>query len=350
MAKVSGPAPYPYVCTRLRVRKAKLLPREDYLRILNMGLPEIARFIEETQYKQEIDELAGSFQGIDLIEIALSWNLAKEYQNILKITPGVLKEFTRAYLSRFDIQNVLTILRGKMQGVPAGRIKEILVPAGELDSRFLDRLLDESLPDNIIGALRGSKLYSIVAREYPAAAEHGSLSQMENELYKQFYANLMEDAASGVKGGRQFLEYIRLDIDITNIKNLFRFRSDQLEEDIGDMMIPGSTFSIRELQRLDGIENQDEFIDALMAKIRTKPLLEVLDKLRGDHSVRDAEIELIRFQLDQMDRLSKRHPFSIHPVLAYLERKKYEVINLRAVARGKEADLPPERIREYLVM
>ena len=124
-------APYIYVCTRMRVRKAKLLPREEYMRMLNMSLPEITRFIGETEYKQEIDELGTIFKGIDLIEVALSWNLAKEYQKIQEITPGNLKQFTRAYLRRWDIQNILTILRGKMQGVKAGKIKEILIPAGQ---------------------------------------------------------------------------------------------------------------------------------------------------------------------------------------------------------------------------
>ena len=43
-------APYIYVCTRMRVRKAKLLPREEYMRMLNMSLPEITRIIGETEY------------------------------------------------------------------------------------------------------------------------------------------------------------------------------------------------------------------------------------------------------------------------------------------------------------
>ena len=32
-----------------------------------------------------------TFKGIDLIEVALGWNLAKEYQKILEITPGNFK-------------------------------------------------------------------------------------------------------------------------------------------------------------------------------------------------------------------------------------------------------------------
>ena len=64
---MSGPAPYIYVSTRMRVRKAKLIPREEYLRMLNMGLPEFTRLIEEMEYKREIDELSASLSGVDLI-------------------------------------------------------------------------------------------------------------------------------------------------------------------------------------------------------------------------------------------------------------------------------------------
>ncbi len=162
---VSISAPYIYVCTRMRIRKAKLLPKEEYMRMLNMSISEITRIISETEYKQEIDELGNTFKGIDLLEVALSWNLAKEYQQILDITPGTLKQFTRAYLRYWDIQNVLTILRGKSQGEKAGRIKEVLVPAGSLDKVMLDRLLAEDNTDRIIEALKGRRFYPVLARD-----------------------------------------------------------------------------------------------------------------------------------------------------------------------------------------
>lgn len=348
--KRTGPVPYEYVCTRMRVRKAKLLTREDYLRMLNMSLPEITRFIEETQYKREIDELGTSFQGIDLMEIALSWNLAKEYQNIQEITPGNLKQFTKSYLRRWDIQNVLTILRGKVQGVKQGKIKEILIPAGELDKVFLDRLLKEDTPDRVVEALKGKSLYSTLSSGLAAALAEGSFADLENALYRQFYADLLEEASSGIKGGRQFLDYIRLEIDITNIRNMFRLRADRLHEDARAMMIAGGTFSADEFQRLISMEDQDEFIDALKNRIRSRPLLEMLDTLRADKTLRDVEIELIKYQIGEMESMSKLNPFSIHPILTYLEKKKYEIINLRALARGKEAKLPTERIKGYLVI
>jgi V/A-type H+-transporting ATPase subunit C len=351
MAEISsGPVPYVYVCTRMRVRKSKLIPREDYLRILNMSLPEITRFIEETEYKKEIDELAPSFQGIDLVELALSWNLAKEYQQIQKITPGVLKRFTQSYLLRWDIQNVLTILRGKAQGMSTGKIREVLVPAGELDRVFLDRLLKEDSPVRIVEALKGHSIYQILSEGLDAALEEESFARIENELYKQFYANLLSEAMSGFRGGKQFLEYIMLDIDITNIRNMFRLRMDRLQEDARTMVVKGSTFSADEFQHLISIDDQKEFIDALKAKVRLKPLIAMLDMVESEKTLREIEIELIKVQLSQMESLSKLNPFSIHPILTYLEKKKYEIFNLRAIARGKEVALPVERIRGYLVM
>jgi V/A-type H+-transporting ATPase subunit C len=351
MAVVSfGPGPYTYVCTRLRVRKAKLLPREEYLRMLNMSLPEITRFIEETEYKAEIDELGSAFSGIDLMEVALSWNLAKEYQKILEITPGVLNQFTMSYLRRWDILNVLTILRGKYQGVKAGRIKEILIPAGTLDKTVLDRLLAEDSVERIVEFLKGRRLYPVLERELPDAIETGSFARLENELYKQFYEDLFTEARSGVKGGNVFREYIRLEVDIRNIQNMFRLRMGRAEGDIRDLLIPGGSFSIDEMQRIWGIENTGEFIDAIQKKAGFESVTALLEDIRNKRSIHEIEIELTRIMLAQMERLSKRYPFSICPILVYLEKKKYEVQNLRALARGKEAKLPPDRIKTYLVV
>ena len=348
---VNMSAPYIYVCTRMRVRKAKLLPKEEYMRMLNMSIPEITRFIEETQYKKEIDEQATMFKGVNLLEIALSWNLAKEYQKIQEITPGSLKQFTKAYLRSWDIQNVLNLLRGRMQGVKTGKIKEIIIPAGSLGIAELDRMLAEESPERIIDLLKDHRMYPVIAREFPTAKETGSFSKMENELYKQFYADIIRDARSGgVAGGDKFLAYIRLEIDIKNVKTLFRLRADKISADAHELYIAGGTMSATDFANLNTIKDANEFIDSVKALVKTESLHTLLDELKGEKKVRDIEVRLTRVQLEQMERMSKRNPFSIYPILVYLEKKKYEVFNLRALARGKASKLPSEKIADYLVI
>lgn len=357
MTATFGPSPYIYVCTRLRVRKKKLIPREEYMRMLHMGLPEITRLIQETEYKREIDELSTSFSGINLLELALSWNLAKSYQNVLKILPAGLKEMTSSYLRRWDIQNVLTILRGKEQKMKPGRIKEVLIPAGELDRGFLDRLIAMDSNDEIVESLKGWRLYSTLESEYRKVPEVGSFARMENVLYRRFYAEIIRDAESGVKGGKEFLEFIRLDIDIRNLQNLLRIRLQGEKAEISDYMIPGGSFTVEELSALNRIEGREEFYERLERSLRNRAFAEFIERLKSSETkaeeerrLEESQVALTRIQLAQMERMSKMHPFSIWPILAYLELKKFEIYNLRAITRGKEANLPMERIRNYLVI
>lgn len=356
MTATFGPSPYIYVCTRLRVRKKKLIPREEYMRMLHMGLPEITRLIQETEYKKEIDELSTSFSGINLLELALSWNLAKSYQNVLKILPPGLKEMTSSYLRRWDIQNVLTILRGKEQGMKAGRIKEVLIPAGELDRAFLDKLVALESNDAVIEALRGWRLHRTLESEYREVPQVGSFARLENVLYRQFYAEIIGDAGM-VKGGKEFLDFIQLEIDSRNLQNLLRLRLQGEKGEIAEYMIPGGTLAVDALVQLHRIEERGEFYEQLERTLKNRAFVPFIQALKAAQSreeeerrLEESQIALTRLQLAEMEKMSKMHPFSIWPVLAYLELKRFEIYNLRAITRGKEANLPMERIRNYLVM
>jgi V/A-type H+-transporting ATPase subunit C len=116
------------------------------------------------------------------------------------------------------------------------------------------------------------------------------------------------------------------------------------------MFIPGGTLNVSGFSSLHAIRDQNEFIDMLKSNVKNDALHTLLDELKGKKMIHDIEARLTRVQLEQMERLSKRNPFSIHPILVYLEKKKYEVFNLRALARGKESRLPSEKIVDYLVM
>jgi V/A-type H+/Na+-transporting ATPase subunit C len=55
-----------------------------------------------------------------------------------------------------------------------------------------------------------------------------------------------------------------------------------------------------------------------------------------------------RYRLHRLDDIARRYPFSILPILSYLEHKRYEVNNLRTIARGKQFGLESDQIKKYL--
>ena len=106
------------------------------------------------------------------------------------------------------------------------------------------------------------------------------------------------------------------------------------------MMIPGGTFSVDELQQILEVEDRDEFIDALKKRVKMVPLLNTLEDIRRMSALHEIEVALTPCQPRPDGADIKRYPFSVLPVIVYLEGEEAEVANLRALARGKEAGIP----------
>ena len=47
---------YPYTYARVSAMKGKLIQRDQYQKMLRMGTNEVTKFLQETEYRKEIDE------------------------------------------------------------------------------------------------------------------------------------------------------------------------------------------------------------------------------------------------------------------------------------------------------
>ncbi len=363
-----------YACTRFRVRRTGLLPREEYLRIMQMSIPEIVTYLGRSEeYGQDIDDCMHDFAGAQLIEEAVNRSLARAFRQALAIAPGGLHTLTGEYLARWDIANVMAVLRGTLHNVPRQQVRDLLIPAGEVDSVLLDHLLDLKSCDEILDALLDWRFHPVLAEYYRVCGEQGISARIEGELYRQYYAGLLGPAPSGCRGCPEMAAYLRFEIDIANMKNLIRLHCAEEACDltvIDRTMIPGGYIPISLFRRLYGIETEGEFVNLFLETDIVPVLARAVRELRQDpdfssidaaelvwrrwhqrrRPVHEVEMAVTRIRLHQMEALSRRHPFSVLPVLAYLERKKYEVFNLRAIARGKAFGLPSERIWQYIVL
>ena len=362
-----------YACTRFRVRRTALLPREEYLRIMRMSIPEVVTHLGRRGYGQEITDLSHDYAGARLIEAAVNRNLAQSFRHAMAIAPGDLRTLTGEYLNRWDIANVMAVLRGTVHNIPRRRVRDLLIPAGEIDSALLDRLLELTTCGEALDALRDWRLYPVLAEYYRICGEKGVFARIENELYRQYYAGLLGLGATGCSGCQELIAYLRFEIDITNMRNLLRIRCAEEACEIGVIdrtMIPGGRIPIGVFRRLFGIETEEEFVNVFLRTDIVPVLAKAVRELRRDPNfsstdaaelvwqrwhqhrrpVHEIGMAVTRVRLRELEALSRRHPFSVLPVLAYLERKKYEVANLRAIARGKAFGLAPERIWQYIVL
>src|SRR5688572_6873952 len=158
-----GGGNYAYVSARVRAKKTQLLAADEYPKLLAREASEIARALQEGAYKGEIDELAARYRGAELVERATRLNLGRTYAQVLGFATGELQSAIQAYLARYDVYNVKTILRGKFARAKPEDILDETIPAGTLAPRLAELTRLERL-DDVVEALRGTPFHKVLAQ------------------------------------------------------------------------------------------------------------------------------------------------------------------------------------------
>ncbi len=342
---------YPYACARIRGKKSLLLTKDTYPKLLMMDLNEIGRFMGETQYKQEIAELALRYEGVNLIELATSKNLARVYSEILGFTTGELRDMIAAYLGLWDVWNVKTIIRGKYYGASLEDIREDLVPAGRLKEEDLNSMLAmNSIPE----VLDGLKKYGMAIPEDIRAVyeKEGLLSAIEDYLDKLYYSGLLVTIDVRNRPEQRLMSYMRVEIDATNLMTLLKLKIEGLSPDkIVSYHIPGGqTLNEKEFARLAALEN----VEAISAELAKYPFFEdikdSLEIMKQTRSLTEVSLAMKRHVLKEAETFSRVYPLSVLPIIDFMRRKKNEVDNIRIIARGKQSGLDTETIKKLLVV
>ena len=366
---------YPYAVARIAAMRSRLLPKDQYTKLLQMDIPEIARFIEESEYKREIDELATRFSGIDLLELALNLNLARTFKTILGFSEGELALFVSAYLRRWDVWSLKSIIRGKYYNASLDEILQTIVPAGDLTIDFLIHLAKLGTIDEILEELRKKRsiFYPPLAMAKDEFDQTKTLAPLENALDKAYYSSVFEDieAVKGIdpytsvtgpltsitgllmpKSLRMFLEFFRTEIDVVNLKTLFRLKRETIDpaEVVKYMVEGGIRLSGEQLDRLASASSFADFIAMLPETYYYREIGEAIPTIEATGSLNDVEIALQKVLISTAQMISYEFPLSIAPILWYMIRKNSEVYNLCVIARGKETRLSTDTIKKQLVI
>src|SRR3989442_5354306 len=193
--------------------------------MLKMEIPKIARVLGEGAYKEQVLALGTNLSGVDLIETATSRNLAAVYTQIIEFSEGELRQMIGWYLDRFDVQNVKTIVRGKVFGASSAEILEDIVAAGSMRESFLQSLIDLPTLDEVFDRLDGT----IHAQALHALGKKPSQVQRWNEwevlVTELYYENLLAGVPERTVGTRLIRVLIRRKIAIAKLHTLLPHRA-----------------------------------------------------------------------------------------------------------------------------
>ena len=339
---------YPYTYARISAMKAKLIKKDMYSKLMKMGINEITRYMQETEYKKEIDELASTRRGIELIENALNINMLRTFIKLKKISEDKsLRELIEAYMMRRDIWNIKTILRGRHSRQKDEEVKELILPLGKLDESFFIELMKKESVEEIAKSLKFIRFEHLM-KTIPAYREKKNLFELENALDHDYYSYLIEFSERLPRQGQFFREFVENEIDILNIKALLRLKKAGVDKrDIErHLFYPGARLGSSMLRKLAGAED----ISSMLKSLQGAGYGRIAREIEKKESIIDIELKLNKYLLDKAVLLLHKHPLSVDVILGYMFAKEIEIKNLKTIIKGKQLGMSEEFIESELVI
>ncbi|QKQ98010.1 hypothetical protein GKQ38_00530 [Candidatus Nanohaloarchaea archaeon] len=325
---------YPYMYARVSAKKAKLLESSDYENFMKMGVNEISRNLEEGEYKEDIDALGSNYDGVRLVELGLTRNLARSLSELVEMAPEDLSEILEAYLRRYDILSIKRLLRWKLSDQGDLDIESILTPVSSFTYKELKELSEKDL-DEIVDELDFDA--KIDYSNYLEGKE--SVSEIETALDQAHFDEL--ELLAGEVRSEEFQNFLKREMEHQNLTVALRLKKHgQGREEIRERMIENGGSEI--VDKVIEAEDLNHAVEILAEEERISSTDEDLEEIE-----RELEVKRLRKAL----KMLHTEPLGLTSIIGYVVAKITEVENLRMLIRAKETGIHNiETIRRNLIV
>lgn len=346
---------YGYANARIRALKSCLLNRQDYEALIaaaNGGA--LIQLLAQSAYKADVEAALVRYAGIHCVADALRRNVTRTVGSLRRFFDGRARELIEQLVARWDLFNLIAILRGQARGVAAEEILSALVPAGALTENELRELVKRPTIQATGELMLTWRLPFAGAVAEALRLSGGDLASVESRLYQIHFRDAL--ARLGTETNDELVrEMLKTEIDVTNLALLLRLAPLRRQssptalslslDKMSEVLNPGGSLPPYLLAEL--AEAAD--VEALIGQLGDVPygaaLRQRLEQYRQSGDVTVLERALEKLLALKGTRMFHRDPLTIGIAIGYLWAKTTEAVNIRMISQGKELGWPADMIR-----
>ena len=335
----------------LKVAKTQFLQRKDYEDMFRLSNPEdFISYASSRGYNEEIS-MSSDYKGLDLIEASNNLHLARTNRRALAVTPQNGKDLIVSYVTKWDIQNIKTILVSKNLNLRIEQTSLNLVSetntqlgvfAGLLDANDYRNLIQmDNIEDIIAYTLKFGYGKALLAYmdEYRKTNNISTLL-LSLDLY---YFDLMKDKFRFYSGSEgPILRFIRKTIDVKNIMTLLKFVEFGSEQLTSNYILNGGSLPQQLIDDLSKSTDVEEFVNKLKVYA---DLSKGYDFYKRRGSLVGIEGELNRNLYWEFINILEMSALSLNNIIAFLLRAEAEWKDLRNLAFSRYYGIEEETIK-----
>lgn len=349
------PGDYGYANARIRALKACLLDRQAYDSLIAAASVEaLIQMLARTAHKPDVEAALLRYQGVQCLADALRRNLARTIGSMRRFFEGRARELVELLVARWDLFNLIAILRGQVRGVAAADILNALVPAGALAETELRELIKQPTIQATGELMLTWRLPFAGALAEALRRAGGELASVETRLHEIRFRDAL--SRLGPEPNDELVrEMLETEIDVANLALLIRLSTLRGEAgqtaarsrfpDTSRMLIAGGRLPLHLLAELTDPANVETMVGRLAETPYGRALRQRVEPYRQSGDATALERALEEQLALKGIRMFYRDPLTIGMAIGFLWAKTTEAANLRLIAQGKELGWPVDEIR-----
>jgi ATP synthase A1 C subunit len=350
---LSGPAAamhFGYSSARVKAMESRLISKKTMQEIINAkDASSIIAILFKEDYKNDLEEFGGLEIKEEMIDFALSKNLAKNVAKLVQISPTTERKLMRAIEGKWDLYNVKIVIEAKDRGASYESIARYLMDYGIYNLAFVREVMREDSIEGIIGKCMINSPYSGILREALDSYKKSrnaidAVATIDRQYYKALGSVITGLRVMAMNSART----LKMDIDMKNIMLLIKAkRADMKFGDISGNIIGNGNISSHELEQ---VYNGSKDIPSMVSQIKQYDLKEATDMFtKGRNQLLLFEISMRNALFKMSSRLLNHRILTFGTILAYAYMKEIEVFTLRILINSKIYGLSREEVQRLII-
>lgn len=361
MSVLTQHADFVYGNTRLRARKAELLAAADYDALLEGDLDAVKALLGETVYRRELEAAQAVHSGKLALHDALRRHLARVLTELRSFYQGRSRELVDLLLARYDLHNLLALLRGQVHAQSAERTRLAVIPFGHLGGPAGEEIAMQREPAAAVELLVGWRLPDpatarALALAWPELERTQDLAALEHALAAAHALRIDQSLFEAGQEADPLRELVARERDAANVLALLRLREalqlGELAESpaLADLLLAGGDIRPETFDAALREPRREDATAMLAAAARRGDWRIPLEHYgSGDLLVLHRALELARVRW-ALSLFLRGDPLGLDVPIAYTVAKENEVRNLRLIAANAGDATGGETLRGQLVL
>lgn len=319
------------------------------------NIDEIISALYSTFYRQDFDLFSTTSKGIELLSNAINHRLVLRNRISLMGAPAPGREILRAYLSKWDIENIKIILSSKYMGYSLKETENYIlsfrdIPLGIFGGRLTHSdfrsLLSQGSIESVVSYLSNYGYGQILLEEMEKYRRINDISILLSALDKYYFTNLLSSVKyyNGDEG--PVFRFFRELIDAKNVMVILKGKEMNVDyQRFSGSLIPGGNITLSSLEEMFMAPDINEALRRLSIGEQSR---DRILKASGAGKLQMIESAISSAIYTSYAERFQNLALSIGFTFSFIMRAERERENLRSAILGNVYNISRERIASLI--